>query len=194
MEVKLELASFFSCVLKWVYKIPADLQRDTKWQQGNYKCFVFMSVWMSYTCEGLFIFIPTLSFLPTVLDQWVHQLSGHRRVSLRDWDLWKRLRLPRNMTPRRLGQPPEGGVTDGMLLFHWITKQLNTSLRWIDILIDMFLCVQSLPMADTRTHSQGSLRLHQVMQPNSARPLSSSKYVIFGIYMHRITASMYTQQ
>lgn len=43
------------------------------------------------------------------------------------------------------------------------------------------VCVQSLPMADTRTHSQGSLRLHQVMQPNLARPLSSSKFRMFGV-------------
>lgn len=43
-------------------------------------------------------------------------------------------------------------------------------------------------MADTRTHSQGSLRLHQVMQLSLARPLSSSKCGIIGVYMrHTIT-------
>lgn len=37
-------------------------------------------------------------------------------------------------------------------------------------------------MADTRIRSQGSLRLHQVMQLSLARPLSSSKCEIIGVY------------
>lgn len=32
-------------------------------------------------------------------------------------------------------------------------------------------------MADTHTRSRGSLRLRQVMQPNSARPSSSSEWL-----------------
>lgn len=50
-----------------------------------------------------------------------------------------------------------------------------------------FTCVQSLPTADTRIHSQGSLRLHQAMQLNSATPLSSSKYDKFIVCISTFT-------
>lgn len=46
-------------------------------------------------------------------------------------------------------------------------------------------------MADTRTHSQGSLRLHQVMQLSLARPLSSSKCGIIGVYMRHTSTDMH---
>lgn len=46
------------------------------------------------------------------------------------------------------------------------------------------VCVQSLPMADTRTLSQGCLRSRQVTPPNSATPLSSSKSDMLSFFVN----------
>lgn len=42
-------------------------------------------------CKTCWLMFPP--FILSVLDQWVHQLSRHRGLPLRDWGLWKRVCL-----------------------------------------------------------------------------------------------------
>lgn len=108
-------------------------------------------------------------FVVPVLDQWVHQLSGHRGVSLRDRGLRPRWGSP----PHTLDHPPP--PTHSSHLSGRLSRPYTERLGVFWLTCFSLLCLQSLPTADTPTRSQGSLRLHRGMQLNWATPLSSSK-------------------